>query len=76
MAGKMKHKSRSRVTYKHRMAAAQHVLNHYSIGKAHAKHKNGSRLLAYIKAIKKHHAEKSKTHPTEKRTTRKKAQEA
>lgn len=68
MCGKLKHKSRSRKTYKHRMAAAHHVLNHYSVGRAHAKKKKYSCLLALVKAMKRRHSaavRESKSAPIE-----------
>lgn len=51
MAGKEKHKSRSRKTYRGRMCAASYYLNNNSLGRGHAKRK-GSFILALIEAMK------------------------
>lgn len=60
MSGKLKHKSRSRVTYKHRMAAAQHVLNHYSVGRAHARHGSVSSVKKFLNLMKRRRSKPSR----------------
>lgn len=53
MAGKMKHKSRSRVTYRARMNEARTYLNNYSIGKAKTKKKMGGFVGELLEQVKK-----------------------